>query len=170
MTTAIALQTSQGELSLALALGAVLVGISISISATVFALAAAREQREATKHDQGPSLLALAAAVAAIHCGQAAAQSIVLASTTSVESSGLLTKILPPFTAKRRDRRPCRRARHRQGARHRAARRRDLLLVHDPEAEQQFMAEGHGGTRRQIAWNEFHHRGPVSRSGACARR
>ena len=39
MTTAIALQTSQGDLSLALALGAVLVGISISISATVFALA-----------------------------------------------------------------------------------------------------------------------------------
>jgi tungstate transport system permease protein len=39
MTTTIALQTSQGDLSLALALGAVLVGISISISATVFALA-----------------------------------------------------------------------------------------------------------------------------------
>ncbi|SHN68656.1 ABC-type tungstate transport system, substrate-binding protein [Bradyrhizobium erythrophlei] len=39
MTTAIALQTSQGDLSLALALGIVLVGISISISATVFALA-----------------------------------------------------------------------------------------------------------------------------------
>jgi tungstate transport system permease protein len=38
MTTTIALQTSQGDLSLALALGAVLVGISISISATVFAL------------------------------------------------------------------------------------------------------------------------------------
>jgi tungstate transport system permease protein len=39
MTTAIALQTSQGDLSLALALGAVLIGISISVSATVFALA-----------------------------------------------------------------------------------------------------------------------------------
>jgi tungstate transport system permease protein len=39
MTTAVALQTSQGDLPLALALGAVLVGISISISATVFALA-----------------------------------------------------------------------------------------------------------------------------------
>jgi len=39
MTTTIALQTSQGDLSLALALGAVLVGISISISASVFALA-----------------------------------------------------------------------------------------------------------------------------------
>jgi tungstate transport system permease protein len=39
MTTAIALQTSQGDLPLALALGAVLVGISISTSATVFTLA-----------------------------------------------------------------------------------------------------------------------------------
>jgi tungstate transport system permease protein len=39
MTTTIALQTSQGDLSLALTLGALLVGISISISATVFALA-----------------------------------------------------------------------------------------------------------------------------------
>jgi tungstate transport system permease protein len=39
MTTTIALQTSQGDLSLALAVGAVLIGLSISISATVFALA-----------------------------------------------------------------------------------------------------------------------------------
>jgi tungstate transport system permease protein len=39
MTTDIALQTSQGDLSLGLALGAVLVGISVSVSATVFALA-----------------------------------------------------------------------------------------------------------------------------------
>ena len=39
MTTTIALQTSQGDLSLALALGAVLIGIAISINATVFALA-----------------------------------------------------------------------------------------------------------------------------------
>ena len=31
----------------------------------------------------------------------------------------------------------------------------DLLLVHDPEAEQQFMDEGHGSARRQIAWNDF---------------
>jgi tungstate transport system permease protein len=46
MTTAIALQTSQGDLSLALALGAVLVGISVSISATVFALAARKQDRE----------------------------------------------------------------------------------------------------------------------------
>jgi tungstate transport system permease protein len=41
MTTTVALQTSQGDLSPALSVGAVLVGISISISATVFALAGA---------------------------------------------------------------------------------------------------------------------------------
>jgi tungstate transport system substrate-binding protein len=31
----------------------------------------------------------------------------------------------------------------------------DLVLVHDPEAEQQFIAEGHGAEHRQIAWNDF---------------
>ncbi len=39
MTTAIALQTSQGYLYLALGLGAVLVGISVAVSGTVFSLA-----------------------------------------------------------------------------------------------------------------------------------
>jgi len=38
MTTAIALETSKGNLSLALGLGFVLIGISIAVSATVFAL------------------------------------------------------------------------------------------------------------------------------------
>ena len=31
----------------------------------------------------------------------------------------------------------------------------DLLLVHDPDAEDQFAKEGHVATRRQIAWNDF---------------
>ena len=100
------------------------------------------------------SLLALVA-VFAMHCGTVAAQSIVLASTTSVEASGLLTKILPPFTAKTGI------AVHvvaqGTGKALDTARRgdADVLLVHDPEAEQQFIDEGHGGTRRQIAWNDF---------------
>jgi tungstate transport system substrate-binding protein len=38
----------------------------------------------------------------------------------------------------------------------------DILLVHDPEAEQQFMDEGHGGRRRQIAWNDFIIVGPAA--------
>jgi tungstate transport system substrate-binding protein len=31
----------------------------------------------------------------------------------------------------------------------------DLVLVHDPEAEQKFVAAGDGIDRRQIAWNDF---------------
>jgi len=87
----------------------------------------------------------------------AAAQptAITLASTTSVDNSGLLAAILPVFTktsgitvhvlalgtgqaldtARRGD--------------------ADIVLVHDPEAEQKFIDEGHGVHRRQIAWNDF---------------
>lgn len=88
--------------------------------------------------------------------------SIVLASTTSVENSGLLAHILPIFaretgidvhvvaqgtgqalvTAARGD--------------------ADLVLVHDPVAEEKFMQAGHGVTRREIAWNDFIIVGPKS--------
>jgi tungstate transport system substrate-binding protein len=80
---------------------------------------------------------------------------IVLASTTSVDNSGLLKHILPLFkaasgidvhvvalgTGQALD----------------VARRgdADLVLVHDPDAEAKFMGEGHGLTKREIAWNDF---------------
>ncbi|HVH78600.1 MAG TPA: substrate-binding domain-containing protein, partial [Stellaceae bacterium] len=85
---------------------------------------------------------------------------IVLASTTSVDNSGLLASILPEFTkttgvtvhvlalgtgqaldtARRGD--------------------ADIVLVHDPEAEQKFLDDGNGVNRRQIAWNDFIMVGP----------
>src|ERR1700736_5455660 len=101
------------------------------------------------------SILALVAAIAAIESCHAAEQSIVLASTTSVEASGLLANILPPFTAKTGI--TVNVVAQGTGKALDTARRgdSDLLLVHDPEAEQQFMDEGHGSTRRQIAWNDF---------------
>jgi tungstate transport system substrate-binding protein len=83
------------------------------------------------------------------------ATTIVLASTTSVDNSGLLAAILPEFTkatgvnvkvlalgtgqaldTTRRD-------------------DADIVLVHDPEAEQKFLADGNGVAQRQIAWNDF---------------
>ncbi|HLX15613.1 MAG TPA: substrate-binding domain-containing protein [Bradyrhizobium sp.] len=108
------------------------------------------------------SLLALMVAVIAIHSAPAAAESIVLASTTSVESSGLLTKILPRFTAKTGI--TVNVVAQGTGKALYTARRgdADLLLVHDPEAEAQFMSEGHGITRRQIAWNDFVLVGPAA--------
>jgi tungstate transport system substrate-binding protein len=100
-------------------------------------------------------LTALVAILAAANIGSAAEQSIVLASTTSVEASGLLANILPKFTA--RTGIAVNVVAQGTGKALDTARRgdADLLLVHDPEAEQQFMDEGHGSTRRQIAWNDF---------------
>ncbi|SDT40894.1 substrate-binding domain-containing protein [Bradyrhizobium canariense] len=100
-------------------------------------------------------LLALVAAIFSIDSSSAAEPSIVLASTTSVESSGLLANILPQFTAKTGIAVDV--VAQGTGKALDTARRgdADLLLVHDPEAEQQFMEEGHGATRRQIAWNDF---------------
>jgi tungstate transport system substrate-binding protein len=101
------------------------------------------------------SILALVAAIVTIDSCSAAEQSIILASTTSVESSGLLTNILPQFTAKTGI--AVNVVAQGTGKALDTARRgdADLLVVHDPEAEQQFMDEGHGATRRQIAWNDF---------------
>jgi tungstate transport system substrate-binding protein len=103
----------------------------------------------------GRSLLAFVAIFAAIIPGFAAEPSIVLASTTSVESSGLLANIVPQFTAKTGIAVSV--VAQGTGKALDTARRgdADLLLVHDPEAEQQFMEEGGGATRRQIAWNDF---------------
>jgi tungstate transport system substrate-binding protein len=100
-------------------------------------------------------LFAVALAVAGSGAGVAADKTIVLASTTSVESSGLLANILPQFTA--RTGITVNVVAQGTGKALDTARRgdADILLVHDPEAEQQFMDEGHGSTRRQIAWNDF---------------
>src|SRR5580693_8046872 len=100
-------------------------------------------------------VLAFVAIVGAMVPGLAADQSIVLASTTSVEASGLLANILPKFTAKTGI--AVNVVAQGTGKAIDTARRgdADLLLVHDPEAEQQFINEGHGLSRRQIAWNDF---------------
>jgi tungstate transport system substrate-binding protein len=99
--------------------------------------------------------LALVVAIAAINASSAEPQSITLASTTSVEASGLLANIIPQFTAKSGI--MVNVVAQGTGKALDTARRgdADLLLVHDPEAEKHFMDEGHGSTRRQIAWNDF---------------
>ena len=100
-------------------------------------------------------ILAFAAGLATIDAGIAAEASILLASTTSVENSGLLANIIPQFTAKTGI--TVNVVAQGTGKALDTARRgdADLLLVHDPEAEAEFMGEGHGSARRQIAWNDF---------------
>src|SRR5579872_1776473 len=85
----------------------------------------------------------------------AAPQTIILASTTSVDNSGLLQAILPEFTESTNI--SVKVLAQGTGQALDTARRddADLVLVHDPEAEAKFIDEGHGINRRQIAWNDF---------------
>src|ERR1700685_527469 len=101
------------------------------------------------------NILLLVVALAAMNASSATEQSVVLASTTSVEATGLLADILPRFKAKTGI--TVNVVAQGTGKALDTARRgdADVVLVHDPDAEQQFMDEGHGSTRRQIAWNDF---------------
>jgi tungstate transport system substrate-binding protein len=85
----------------------------------------------------------------------AEAQAFVLATTTSLEDSGLLGYLLPKFTAATQI--EIHVVAQGTGQALDTARRgdADLVLVHDPEAEESFIAQGYGVTRRQIAWNDF---------------
>lgn len=106
----------------------------------------------------------IAGLLATITGGGARAESIVLASTTSLQDSGLLEHILPAFT--RASGIEVRVLAQGSGQALTTAARgdADLVLVHDPEAEDRFIAEGHGTERRQIAWNDFVIVGPAGDS------
>jgi len=88
--------------------------------------------------------------------GQAAElQTIVLASTTSVQDSGLLDHILPLFTKETGIEVRVVAQGTGQALATAAHGDADLVLVHDPDAETAFMTAGHGLTRSEIAWNDF---------------
>ena len=82
-------------------------------------------------------------------------EAIVLASTTSVENSGLLEHIVPEFTRETGISVRVLAQGTGQALATAAHGDADLVLVHDPEAEEEFIAQGHGIDRREIAWNDF---------------
>jgi tungstate transport system substrate-binding protein len=89
-------------------------------------------------------------------------QSILLASTTSVDNSGLLRQIIPIFTKETGIAVRVLAQGTGQALATAAHGDADLVLVHDPEAEQKFIVAGDGVDRRQIAWNDFIVVGPRS--------
>jgi tungstate transport system substrate-binding protein len=103
--------------------------------------------------------LALALALAV---GAARAEAIIVASTTSTEQSGLFAHLLPRFkqatgidakvvalgTGQALD----------LGRRGDA----DVLFVHDPAAEERFVAEGYGRKRHPVMYNDFILAGPAA--------
>jgi tungstate transport system substrate-binding protein len=104
----------------------------------------------------------LAGLVAALALGGARAEPITLASTTSTEQSGLFAFLLPRFssatgidvkvvalgTGQALD----------MGRRGDA----DVVLVHDPAAEEKFVAEGFGLPRQPVMYNDFVLVGPLA--------
>ncbi len=90
----------------------------------------------------------------------AQAETITLASTTSVDNSGLLAKILPVFTKATGIEVRVIAQGTGQALATAAHGDADLVLVHDPDAEAIFIAAGHGILRHEIAWNDFLFVGP----------
>jgi tungstate transport system substrate-binding protein len=109
-----------------------------------------------------PALFVVYLAHATIAAEQPAPQTIILASTTSVENSGLLAHILPAFTKETGITVRVLAQGTGQALQTAARDDADLVLVHDPEAEQKFIDAGDGIDRRQIAWNDFIVVGPRS--------
>jgi len=99
------------------------------------------------------SLVAVALLQAAWGADAPPQATITLASTTSVDNSGLLAAILPEFTKTAGI--TVRALALGSGQALDTARRGDADIVHDPEAEQQFIDDGNGVNRQQIAWNDF---------------
>lgn len=87
--------------------------------------------------------------------GRPANDELMLATTTSVYDSGLLQVLIPPFEKKC----GCRIKVSAQGSGAALSRAKlggaDAVIVHDPEAEEKFMAEGFGVNRRGIMHNDF---------------
>ena len=95
--------------------------------------------------------------LAVLFSGTPAAQQnfIVLASTTSTDNSGLFSHLLPRFTAQtgiavrvvaQGTGQALKTAEHGDA---------DVVLVHDPAAEEAFVAKGYGIDRRRVMYNDF---------------
>ncbi|MBX9699628.1 MAG: substrate-binding domain-containing protein [Acetobacteraceae bacterium] len=103
-------------------------------------------------------------ALPALATWQAAARerAITVASTTSTEQSGLFGHILPVFT--RDSGIAVRVVALGTGQALDVGRRgdADVVFVHDRAAEERFVAEGHGGPRRHVMYNDFIVIGPAA--------
>ncbi|HUX03261.1 MAG TPA: substrate-binding domain-containing protein, partial [Phycisphaerae bacterium] len=101
--------------------------------------------------------------------GSGRGRPIRLATTTSTDNTGLLDRLLPPFErwwGARVHVIAVGTGRALQLGRNGDA---DVLLVHAPEAEEAFMAEGAGVNRRSVMFNDFLVVGPSADPAAVAR-
>lgn len=116
------------------------------------------------------ALLALTAALAGAACGGDDSKdpgaapdngTMILATTTSTQDSGLLDELLPPFEQES----GCSVKTVAVGSGEALELGEkgdvDVLLVHSPEAEEEYMAGGHGTSRKAVMHNDFILVGPA---------
>jgi tungstate transport system substrate-binding protein len=101
-------------------------------------------------------LLACAVAFGVTSCGDRGDGTVVLATTTSVEDTGLLEQLIPAFQEAHPDI-AVQATAVGTGQALELGRRgdADVLIVHSPVDEKRFIAEGHGLDRRPLMYNEF---------------
>jgi len=108
-----------------------------------------------------PLLAALAMLLVALPV-LAAPKSVILATTTSTQDSGLLDVLVPVFEKESGFKVKTISVGSGQAMKMGEKGEADVLLVHSPEAEKKFMADGFGVTRRLVMHNDFIILGPVS--------
>jgi tungstate transport system substrate-binding protein len=113
------------------------------------------------------SVLAVLALLLLAACGGPAAapsaeRSLILATTTSTQDSGLLDDLLPAFTADTGWQVKTVAVGSGQAIELGRRGEADVLLVHSPAAEQQFVAEGTAGRRLLVMHNDFVLLGPAA--------
>ena len=89
-------------------------------------------------------------------------ESLVLATTTSTEDSGLLDILIPAFEKEYNTQVKVIAVGSGQAMEMGKKGDADALLVHSPAAEDQFMAEGWGKVRKDVMYNQFLIVGPAS--------
>jgi tungstate transport system substrate-binding protein len=118
------------------------------------------------------ALLALTAALLASACGDDDSNdngdgsapdrgTMVLATTTSTRDSGLLDELLPTFEKSSGCSAKTLAVGSGEAMELGARGDADVLLVHSPAAEEDFMAEGHGASRKAVMHNDFVIVGPA---------
>lgn len=112
-------------------------------------------------------LVALVALLTLAGCGgpatgPSAGKSLILATTTSTQDSGLLDDLLPAFTAETGWRVTTLAVGSGQAIELGRRGEADVLLVHSPAAEQKLVAEGTAGPRRLVMHNDFVVLGPAA--------
>jgi len=107
-----------------------------------------------------PALAVMALVFLFLACGQG--NELILATTTSTQDSGLLDTLIPLFEQQTGYHVKTIAVGSGQALRMGEQGEADVLLVHSPEAEEAFMAAGHGVDRRLVMHNDFIIVGPAA--------